>query len=51
MRHVNDAEKAEGYSTVDENGEPEVPAANFDEGESPESDGTADEQDTESFDE
>ena len=31
MRHVNDAEKAEGYSTLTAEGEPEVPDAKFDE--------------------
>ena len=41
MRSVNDADKAEGYSTVDENGEPEIPDAEFsEEGDSGESDET-----------
>ena len=31
MRHVNDAEKAEGYSTLTAEGKPEVPDAKFDE--------------------
>ncbi|MBQ9065950.1 MAG: DNA-directed RNA polymerase subunit beta, partial [Clostridia bacterium] len=41
MRSVNDADKAEGYSTVDVNGEPEIPDAEFsEEGDSGESDET-----------
>ncbi len=50
MRHVNDAEKAEGYSTVDENGEPEVQET----AETEDSFGSAEEasfSDNESFDE
>ena len=50
MRHVNDAEKAEGYSTVNANGEPEVPDAQFDEG-TQGTDDSANTTESESFDE